>query len=481
MTGTAAARRTPLHAASLALLERLPFADAASPGLPLPRLVRLGLFQVSCGMAQALMVGALNRVMIVELAVPATVVALVVAMPMLASPLRALFGFQSDMHRSAFGWRRVPFIWRGTALQFFGFSLMPFALLTVTGLGVIRMVQAGWVVTAIAFLMVGIGVHMTQTAGLALASDLADDEVRPRVVALLWLLLLVGLLVGALVFGAALREYSPTRLVQVVQGAGLLTLALNVTALWAQEPRDRRRAEHPAPAMPFAQAWAEYRADPRAMRLLLLVGIGALAFNMQDVLLEPYGGQVLGLSVSQTTLLTAIMAVGSLTAFATAARLLQRGTDAIRLAGFGMVAGLFAFALVMLSQPLGSPLVFRLGALLIGFGGGLFSVGTLSSAMARASEDRNGLALGAWGAVQAGGAGLAMAIGGALRDAVQRLAEAGALGPAIHGTGAGYLAVYQLELMLLFVALAVAGPLAAPRQLRRSVVHEPFGLADLPG
>jgi BCD family chlorophyll transporter-like MFS transporter len=113
----------------------LPFADAASADLPLSRLLRLSLFQVSFGMAVVMLVGTLNRVMIVELKVPAALVALMVALPLLAAPFRALIGFRSDRHRSELGWRRVPYIWMGTLMQFGGFAIMPFALLVLAGAG----------------------------------------------------------------------------------------------------------------------------------------------------------------------------------------------------------------------------------------------------------------------------------------------------------------------------------------------------------
>ena len=113
----------------------LPFADAASPELPLPRLLRLALFQVTVGMALALLNGTLNRVMIVELDVPAWAVALLVALPVLFAPLRALVGHKSDTHRSALGWRRVPYLWFGTLLLFGGLAILPFGLLVLTGQG----------------------------------------------------------------------------------------------------------------------------------------------------------------------------------------------------------------------------------------------------------------------------------------------------------------------------------------------------------
>ena len=111
----------------------LPFADAATPDLPLPRLLRLGLFQVSVGMAMSLMLGTLNRVMIVELQVAAWLVALMVALPIMVAPLRAFIGHRSDTYASAIGWRRVPYIGMGAFLQFAGLAIMPFALLLLSG------------------------------------------------------------------------------------------------------------------------------------------------------------------------------------------------------------------------------------------------------------------------------------------------------------------------------------------------------------
>ena len=114
-------------------LKMLPFADAASEGLPLSQLLRLSLFQISVGMAAVMLLGTLNRVMIVELSVPAMIVALMIAIPVLIAPFRALLGFKSDNYRSAIGWKRVPYLWFGTIWQFGGLAIMPMALLVLCG------------------------------------------------------------------------------------------------------------------------------------------------------------------------------------------------------------------------------------------------------------------------------------------------------------------------------------------------------------
>ncbi len=359
----------------------LPFADAATAELPLLRLLRLGLFQVSVGLAIALLNGTLNRVMIVELHISSSLIAAMVALPVLVAPLRALVGVRSDAHRSVLGWRRVPYLWFGTLLQFGGLAILPFALILLSG-DTNGSRAAALIGAALAFTLVGIGVHTTQTAGLALATDLAPAHARPRAIALLHLQQLAGLVVSASLLGRLLTPFSQIRLIQVVQGAAAVTMALNLLALWKQEPRRRREpsdtGERPLDIRAALRTLSEI---PGAVRLLVGVGLGAAAFGMQDILLEPYGGQVLHLGVGATSALTALTAAGSIAAFAVAARRLERGADPIRLAGAGVVIGIGAFAAVIFAAPLASAPLFRVGAVGIGLGGGLVAVSTLVRVM----------------------------------------------------------------------------------------------------
>ena len=465
----------------------LPFADAASDQLPLGRLLRLSLFQVSVGMALVLLTGTLNRVMIVELGVPAGLVATMVALPVLFAPFRALIGFRSDTHRSALGWRRVPFIWFGTLLQFGGLAIMPFALLVLSADQLHGPEEVRYIGAALAFLLVGAGLHTTQTAGLALATDLAPAESRPRVVALLYVMLLLGMVASAFIFGMLLGDFDPGRLIQIIQAAAVVTVLLNIVALWKQEVRAPERTRKDLPRPSFTEAWRDIQDGGRTKRLLIAVFLGTAGFCMQDILLEPYGGEVLGLNVGATTLLTAILAGGSLFGFALAARALTRGTDPFRLAALGCLTGIFAFAAVIFAAPLESAGLFRVGTAMIGFGGGLLAVGTLTAAMAIADSERsgNGLALGAWGAVQATAAGGGIALGGLLRDLVSELAAAGHLGAGLSSPDIGYSVVYHLEILLLFAALVAIGPLVRSRASAdwQASGQRPgrFGLADMPG
>ncbi|MEQ8858844.1 MAG: BCD family MFS transporter [Pseudomonadales bacterium] len=455
----------------------LPFADAASPDLPLLRLLRLALFQVSAGMVLVLLNGTLNRVMIVELGVSASLVSLMVALPLVFAPFRALIGFRSDQHRSFLGWRRVPYIWMGTLLQFGGLAIMPFALLVLTGDGH-GPAWAGALGAALAFLLIGAGMHTAQTAGLALATDLAPAESRPRVVALLYVMLLAGTVVSALAFSVLLEDFSHLRLIQVIQGCALVCIALNVAALWKQEPRNPDLTRHDRPRIAFREAWRSFDRGGRLRRLLVATGLGTAGFGMQDILLEPYGGEVLRLGVADTTLLTALLAGGTLAAFAWSAQRLNRGVNVYRLASLGALVGVLAFSAVIFSAPLESPALFRVGTVLIGFGGGLFAVGSLVAVMALSSDEHHGMALGAWGAVQACALGGGIAIGGALRDAVSALAASGSLGTALMDSATGYVFVYHLEIALLFVTLVAIGPLV---RVAQPLPPGRFGLAEFPG
>ena len=457
----------------------LPFADAASDELPLGRLVRLSLFQVSVGMCAVLLTGTLNRVMILELGVPASVVAIVVALPFLLAPARALLGFRSDTHRSYLGWRRVPYIWFGSIAQFGGLAIMPFALLLLQS-QTHGPSWAGEAAAALAFLLTGIGVHTVQTAGLALATDLSPEEQRPRVVALLYVMLLAGMLVSAVAFSWLLADFGPVRLIQVIQGAAVAVMVLNLVALWKQEPRRRGLEPDGTPKPSFAKAWTAYRAHPNALRALIAVALGTVGFSMQDVLLEPYGGEVLALSVSDTTMLTALLAAGTLAGLGLAARALTRGVAANRLAGFGLLAGVFAFSLVIFAAPLQSAFLFRIGTVAIGFGGGLFAVGTLIACMAHARTAGAGLALGAWGAVQASAMGLGLAAGGLIRDGTAVLAKSGTFGSAFADPALGYSVVYHLEIGFLFAALVAIGPTVRAVGLPSHPTQK-FGLAEFPG
>jgi BCD family chlorophyll transporter-like MFS transporter len=268
----------------------------------------------------------------------------------------------------------------------------------------------------------------------------------------MYVMLLVGSIAAAFFFGWALEDFSQGRLIQVIQGSAVITVALNFTALWKQEARipAHRRTTPPAPDPGFRESLALFLSRDHAMLRLIAVGLGTLAFSMSDIILEPYGGEVLKLGVGTTTMLSAIMAFGSLLGFAYASYILSLGADPFRMASLGAVIGLPAYALIIMAAGSDTPSIFTLGVLLAGLGTGLFGHGTLTATMLLAPRAQVGVAMGAWGAVQATSQGLGATIGGVVRDVAQGLD----LGMGIAPAASGYVLIYALELVLMLGTLA---------------------------
>ena len=461
----------------------LPFSDAGSTNFSLFQLLRLSLFQISVGMATVMLAGTLNRVMIVELLVPASLVAIMIAIPVLIAPLRTFYGHKSDTYKSFIGWKRIPYMWFGSLFQFGGLAIMPFAIIILSGDQTVGPSWAGEVLVAIAFLFTGIGMHITQTVGLALAADRATKENRPRVVALLYFMFLFGMGISAVVIGILLADFSKLRLIQVVQGSAVLTLILNLVAVWRQEQIIINQQKNDK-SEKFFLSWKKFISDRKTNSLIWVVFWGTLAFSMQDVLLEPYGGQILGLSVSETTNLTGVWALGALLGLALAANNSKKTVSSVSNAMTALLMGIVGFSAIIFSSPMQFPFLYFLGTLFIGFGTGLFSVSLLIIAMALSSKTNlgSGFILGSWGAAQAIGAGLGIAVGGILRDVVNKIALSGYLGSTFENNSIGYIFVYHLEILFIFITLIVLGMLSQEINKRKIKDHtqKSFGLTEIP-
>ena len=461
----------------------LPFSDAGNANFSLFQLLRLSLFQISVGMATVMLAGTLNRVMIVELLVPASLVAIMIAIPVLIAPLRTFYGHKSDTYKSFIGWKRIPYMWFGSLFQFGGLAIMPFAIIILSGDQTVGPSWAGEVLVAIAFLFTGIGMHITQTVGLALAADRATKENRPRVVALLYFMFLFGMGISAVVIGILLADFSKLRLIQVVQGSAVLTLILNLVAVWRQEQIIINQQKNDK-SEKFFLSWKKFISDRKTNSLIWVVFWGTLAFSMQDVLLEPYGGQILGLSVSETTNLTGVWALGALLGLALAANNSKKTVSSVSNAMTALLIGIVGFSAIIFSSPMQFPFLYFLGTLFIGFGTGLFSVSLLIIAMVLSSKSNlgSGFILGSWGAAQAIGAGLGIAVGGILRDVVNKIALSGYLGSTFENNSIGYIFVYHLEILFIFITLIVLGMLSQEINKRKIKDHDQksFGLTEIP-
>jgi BCD family chlorophyll transporter-like MFS transporter len=189
------------------------------------------------------------------------------------------------------------------------------------------------------------------------------------------------------------------------------------------------------------------------VRLLAVIALGTAGFGMADVLMEPFGGQVLAMTVAQTTRLTVYLAAGNLLGFALASRVLSRGALPLNVAIYGALIGVPALGFYVVSAQLASALILTLATLAAGFGSGLFGHGTLTATMRSAPREQIGLSLGAWGAVQATSAGLSFALGGVMRDVVLSHSAVGA------SSAEAYTPIFILEIGLLVLALLLALPM----------------------
>jgi len=444
-----------------------------------PRLLRLSLFQFGLGFSVVVFTGTLNRVLITEEGVPATVVGWLLSLSLFVAPIRVLLGARSDTTKRKFGYRRFPYIWFGTMMVFSGLSAAPFALLFLSRTSTIGQTSTpfalGMLFSTFIFLIYAIGVHIAQTGYLALVTDIIPRNDRHNAVAFLWVALIIGQIASSLVIGWWLEEYSPFKLVQVLQSSSVIFVLLAIAAIWKQDPAGMIDGSDESNATRLRAVLA----DGRNRLFFAVVFLGTFAITGQDVLLEPYGGQVLGMSVNETTRLTAVLGVGMLAAMLAAMAAHRRLASPLVLSLAACIAGLIGFGLIISTGLHRSAPIFAVGAGIIGFANGLFLIGTLSIVMALADTQTAGLYVGLWGLVQTTATGIGTLIGGLTRDAAMR---------ASASVTTGYTTFYSIELVLTVITAAlllvmlrrrtVSFEDARARQQHSSVF---VGLTDIPG
>ena len=190
-----------------------------------------------------------------------------------------------------------------------------------------------------AFLLVGAGLHTTQTVGLALATDLAPVESRPKVVGLMYVMLLLGMIVSALLFGALLANFSPARLVQVIQGSAVATMVLNIIALWKQESAPARRAARTSAPAQLSRILGHFTGAPARSAVSSPWAWAPWPSAWRTSCLSRTAARSSTSPSATTTKLTATLAVGGLIGFGLASRVLSRGFDPFRMACYGALVG----------------------------------------------------------------------------------------------------------------------------------------------
>jgi len=437
-----------------------------------PQILRLGLVQACLGAVVVVTTSTLNRVMVVELALPALLPGFLVAWHYGVQMVRPRMGFGADQGR-----RNTPWMLGGMAVLGAGGVL---AALATVWMGSDRLYGA--LLALLAFSMIGLGVSACGTSLLALMAKRVSEARRAPAATAVWMMMILGFAVTAGVVGKLIEPYSPAVLLRVSASLSVLTLGITALALWRLEgpaaaasstanlPAMTSPVADTPPAAPaanslqgrnFREAFAAVWDERAARTFTVFVFLSMLAYSAQDLVLEPFAGAVHGFSPGQTTQLSGWHHSGVLigmiaVAFAGSAR--ARG----RLGSVQgwMVGGCLASALATVGlswAALQSVWPLQLNVVLLGVANGAFSIAAIATMMRLAGEGgpgREGTRMGLWGAAQA----LAFGLGGLVGTGASDLAHA-----LLGGHRSAYASVFALQAVMFAVSAVVAMRLGALR------------------
>lgn len=399
--------------------------------------IQLALIHVAVAMALVPISSTLNRVMIKELAISATLVAVLASLPYLFSPLQVVIGSYSDRH-PLFGYRRTPYIALGLALCVLGVVLAPLAVFLyaeqpLLGLFFSLLAFGGW----------GMGFNVASVSYLSLASELSGEKGRSRTISVMWFVMIIGIIITAAALSRLLEEYTHQTLEAAFLYVGLASLMIGGIGLIGLEPRHEDSSRSEPPQRTSWQVLLRGVLANRAARHFFFYLIILLAAILgQDVLLEPYAGEAFGLSVAATTRITSIWG-GCVLVTLLAAGWLESRIDKRNVARLGAWMAIAGFITISGSGFVSQASLFYLGVVLLGLGTGFSTVSNLSL-MLDMTTSQIGLYIGAWGLADA----LARLLGTVLSGVVRDLAAA-ASGIAV----VGYITVFIIQAFLLVLSL----------------------------
>jgi BCD family chlorophyll transporter-like MFS transporter len=409
-------------------------------------IIRLGLVQTGLGAIVVLTTSTLNRVMVVELAMPAMLPGALVAIHYALQVFRPAWGHGSDL-----GTRRTPWIVGGMSILATGGLLASVAIAWMT-----TQPLFGIVLAVIAFGLIGLGVGAAGTSLLVLLAKRTDDSRRAAAATIVWVMMIAGFIVTTGVAGHLLDPFSPARLVLISGAVSVVALVLTLLGVWGVEGSsvDRVPTHSTAPHLSFSKAFADVWAEPKSRRFALFVFVSMLAYSAQDLILEPFAGAVFGFTPGETTRLSGIQHTGTLIGMAmvplmgviypTSRASLQMWAVGGCVASATALLALCAAALVGPSWPL------RETVFMLGVTNGAYAVAAIGSMMALVSageEKREGLRMGLWGTAQA----LAFGMGGFLGTMASDIARS-----VLASQALSYSVVFACEAGLFVVAAVMA-------------------------
>jgi MFS transporter, BCD family, chlorophyll transporter len=405
------------------------------------RTMKIGTFHIGSSFVDLLTSGVLNRVLISDLGLMATPVALLSALRYLLAPLSIWAGHRSDT-RPLFGMRRLPYIWAGRIPMVLSLPLLP--VVTVL-LGADPRSVLGWALAVLAFLVYGVGTLLSGSTFLSLVHDSAPPARRGQAVSIVQIFLVVSFPVAGVVYGLLMPVYDPATFWQIVLlGMGVAAFCF-FFSLWGEErPGQAPAAARAEDQTPFPQLLREIWSDRSTRRFFLFLALGAMSAFAQDAVLEPFGGDVFGMAAGETTRFNAYWGVGVLvsllaTVLLTRRRLAheQTGTTVLGLLLTAAPLAMLAGVALGEARALLVPVLF-----LFGLGFGIYTVGAVSLLMAMTSDRRAGAYLGLWSVAQLVFRGVGIFLGGFVRD----------VGLAVSGSlPVAYATVFALEAVGLVV------------------------------
>lgn len=402
--------------------------------------IRLGLLHVAVAVALVPITGVLNRVMITELGILSSLVAALIVLPYVLSPMQVWVGQYSDTH-PILGYRRTPYIALGLLLCIGGATLTPYAALLLD-----RDFWPGLLLCILAFGGWGIGFNFAVVSYLSLASDLSEEHQRSRTIAIMWFMMIASIIVTAILVGRALEPYSEAQLLRVFGMTGLAALGLAALGLIGLEPRNqqvRPQSRHSQRA-----ALALIAGNPQARLFFIYLILLLAAILGQDVLLEPFGAQAFGMPIGETTRLTALWGGMTLVALLLHGLVLSRWLGKKSGAVLGGVISAVGLLLIALSGIVhtvpGAQSIFLVGVAALGFGTGIATATNLALMLDMTTPEQVGLFIGAWGVADSIARGTGNLLGGVVLDIVSRTTS---------NPSNGYVTVFLIEALMLGVAL----------------------------
>jgi MFS transporter, BCD family, chlorophyll transporter len=389
---------------------------------------QLGLIHVAVAMTLVPINSTLNRVMIKELAISATVVAILASLPYLFSPIQVAIGSYSDRH-PIFGYRRTPYILAGLVLCVLGVVVSPQVAFLMA-----ENFPLGLLLGIFAFGAWGMGYNLSAVSYLSLASELSGENERGKTIATMWFMMILSIILTAIALSRMVDPYTPAALMRafgVVAAAALFLGLLGLIKLESRSIRSERRAA--SESYSVKEMASTITANPVARVFFIYLLLLLAAILGQDVLLEPFGAEAFGMTVTQTTRITSIWGT-----FVLEGRVSKR-----LVAQLGNTGALLGFIVIVISGILLDQSVFYTGVTLLGIGTGLSTVANLSLMFDLTMPGMVGLYIGAWGFSNALSRLAGSILGGVVRDVVTQ-----ATGLALSG----YLVVFGIEALMLLIA-----------------------------